>query len=170
MTRIMWRAIIAALVGLCLPTMPARAQLARTFVSAAGGDDGNDCSRTTPCRTFQGAHDKTIDQGEIIVLGPGGYGPVLITKSISIINDGTGEASILVEGGIAGVVVNAPATGTVHLRGITIQGIGFGGGSGIRFDTGLSLTVENCVIRRRRNVTTNVTGERAAPPATVVDR
>src|SRR5262245_50001375 len=170
MTRIIRCAVIAALIGLCLPALPVQAQFARTFVSAAGGDDGNDCSRATPCRTFQGAHDKTIDQGEIIVLGPGGYGSVLITKSISIINDGAGEASILVEGGRAGVVVNAPATGAVPLRGITIQGIGFCGGSGIRFNTGLSLTVENCVIRRWRNSTTNVTGERVPSPATVADR
>src|SRR5262249_37345890 len=33
------------------------------------------------------------------------------------------------------------------LRGITIKGIGFGGGNGIVFNTGLSLALENCVIR-----------------------
>ena len=156
-------------VALGLAPVPAHAQLARTFVSAARGDDGHECSRATPCRTFQAAHDKTIDQGEIIVLAPGSYGPVLITKSISIINDGTGEVSIAVEGDTAAIVVNAPATGAVLLRGLTIQGIGFGGDSGIRFNTGLSLTLENCVIRRR-NVVTNSASERGLPAPRVVNQ
>src|SRR5215469_11663201 len=86
---------------------PASAQLSRTFVSAASGNDANSCDRATPCRTFQGAHDKTNPDGEITVLDPGGYGAVTITKSISIVNGGVGEASILVSGGITGVTINA---------------------------------------------------------------
>jgi hypothetical protein len=35
----------------------------------------------------------------------------------------------------------------VNLRGITIQGIGFGGGTGLQFAGGFALTMENCVIR-----------------------
>jgi len=40
MTRITWCAFIAALTGVCLPPLPAQAQLSRTFVSAAAGDAG----------------------------------------------------------------------------------------------------------------------------------
>jgi hypothetical protein len=126
---------------------PAHAQSSRTFVSAASGNDANDCSRPTPCRTFQGAHDKTNSDGEITVLDPGGYGAVTISKSISLVNDGVGEASVLVSGGATGITVNAPAAGYVNLRGITIQGIGFGGGTGLHFTTGFSLTMTNCVVR-----------------------
>ena len=125
----------------------AQAQLARTVVSAASGNDANDCSRATPCRTFQVAHDKTLSDGEVTVLDPGGYGGLTITKSISIVNDGVGEASILVSGGAFGILINAPAGGYVNLRGITVQGIGFGGGVGIGFNSGFALTIENCVIR-----------------------
>ena len=107
MTRIMSCALIAALTSLMASAAPARAQLARTFVSAAGGNDANDCSRAAPCRTFQGAHDRTIDAGEIIVLNAGHYGPVLITKSISILNDSAGEASISVGGGVVAIIINA---------------------------------------------------------------
>jgi hypothetical protein len=140
-------AILSTVLALGLLPAPAQAQLARTFVSAAGGNDANDCNRATPCRTFQVAHNKTFDQGEITVLDPGGYGAVTITKSISIVNDGVGEAGVLVSGGAIGITINAPAGGYVNLRGLTIQGIGFGGGTGLRFNTGFSLTITNCVIR-----------------------
>jgi hypothetical protein len=122
-------------------------QLARTFVSAANGNDINNCDRLTPCRTFQRAHDQTLPNGEITVLDPGGYGTLTISKAISIINDGVGEAGILVSGGAEAIAVFAGATDAVSLRGITINGIGFGGGYGIFFRSGLSLTVENCVVR-----------------------
>src|SRR5947199_6194201 len=123
----------------------AQAQLARTVVSAASGNDANDCSRATPCRTFQAAHDKTLSDGEITVLDPGGYGSLTITKSISVVNDGVGEASILVSGGAVGITINGGGAAYINLRGITIQGIGFGGGSGILFNSGFALTITHCV-------------------------
>jgi len=142
------RSLLAAgLIALGLPAVPAHAQLARTFVSAAGGNDGNDCSRTTPCRTFQRAHDNTAGGGEIAVLDPGGYGAVTITKSIAIVNDGVGEAGVLVSGGVNGITVNAGAADSVSLHGLTVKGIGFGGGNGIVFINGKSLTVDQCAIR-----------------------
>src|SRR5262245_42271365 len=144
--------LLSALLALGLHASPAQAQLARTFVSAATGNDANDCNRATPCRTFQAAHDKTFDQGEITVLDAGGYGAVTISKSISIVNDGVGEAGMLVSGGATGIEVVAPDAGYVNIRGITIQGIGFGGGIGVRFDRGFALTLTNCVIR-------NLTGD-----------
>src|SRR5512147_662560 len=135
----------AALLG--LHVAPVQAQLSRTFVLAAIGNDANNCDRPTPCRTFQAAHNKTNSDGEITVLDPGGYGGLTITKSISIVNDGVGEASILVSGGTTGITINGGSSAYVNLRGITIQGIGFGGGAGLRFNSGFSLTMENCVVR-----------------------
>jgi hypothetical protein len=138
---------LALLLACGLPVAPAQAQLSRTFVSAATGNDANNCDRPTPCRTFQGAHDKTNSDGEVIVLDPGGYGSLTITKSISIVNDGVGEAGMLVSGGTNGINVNAPAAGYVNLRGLTVQGIGFGGGNGLVFSSGFALTITNCVFR-----------------------
>ncbi len=57
--------------------------MTRTWVSG-GGDDSNDCSRTTPCQTFAGAIDKTAAGGEINCLDASNFGPVTITKSITI--------------------------------------------------------------------------------------
>jgi len=139
--------LLIALVGFCLQAVSARAQLSRTFVSAASGNDANNCERLTPCRTFQGAHDKTNPDGEITALDAGGYGALTITKSISIVNDGVGETSILVSGGGTGLTVNGGSASYIHLRGIAIQGIGFGGGTGLRYNSGFLVTLENCVIR-----------------------
>src|SRR5262249_9155782 len=83
--RVLTMRVLFGLIGLCLLIRPAEAQLARTFISSLG-NDANDCQRLTPCRTFQGAHDKTLANGEITLLDPGGYGAVTITKAISIIN------------------------------------------------------------------------------------
>jgi hypothetical protein len=141
---------LAALLGL-LHMAPAQAQSARTFVSAANGSDANDCSRPTPCQTLRTAHDKTLANGEITVLDPGGYGGLTITKAISIVNDGVGEASMLVSGRGNAITINAGANDAVNIRDLTIQGIGFGGGNGIVFNSGRSLTMDNCVIRNLGN-------------------
>jgi len=82
-----------------------------------------------------------------VVLDPGGYGTLTITKAISIVNEGVGEASMFVAGGNTGITINAGVSDIVSLRGLTIYGIGVGGGNGIVFNTGKSLTVENCAIR-----------------------
>src|SRR4051812_41224497 len=90
---------IALLLGLGLHIVPAQAQaqLARTWVSSLG-NDGNDCNRLTPCRTFQRVHNQTLALGEIAVLDAGGYGAVTITKGISIINDGVERVAIFANG------------------------------------------------------------------------
>ena len=138
----------ALVLALGVGAAPAHAQQARTFVSGFGSDtNAPNCFRTAPCRSFQVAHDNTLANGEITVLDPGSYGAVTINRSISIINDGVGEAGMLISGGVAGATINAAATDKVSLRGLTIKGIGFGGGTGIVFNTGAFLSVENCAIR-----------------------
>ncbi len=149
MIRITPSLFLAILLGLCLHVASAQAQYVHTCVSAARGDDANTCHCTQPCRSFQRAHDQTIDQGQITVLDPGGYGMVTITKSISIVNDEVGAASIIVSEGYTGITINAPAdAGYVNLRGITIQGMGvqFGGSVGLILNTGFALTMTNCVV------------------------
>src|SRR5215831_9237548 len=109
---------VATLLALSCHVLSAQAQLARTYVSSLG-NDANDCNRLTPCRTFQRAHDATLASGEITVLDAGGYGAVTITKAISIINDGVGEAGVLVSGGFSGITINAGQFDNVALRGLT---------------------------------------------------
>jgi len=136
--------LLVAVAAFGLQVSPARAQLARTFVSSVNGNDANNCSQATPCRTFQAAHDNTFDQGEITVLDPGGYGTLTIRKSISVVNDGVGEAGVLVSGGAVGIEV-AALNAYVNLRGITVNGTG--AGTGLRLDNAFALTITNCVFR-----------------------
>ncbi|MEA2907443.1 MAG: hypothetical protein QOI12_4830 [Alphaproteobacteria bacterium] len=139
------RALVLTAVVLPLQAVPGQAQTARTFVSA-NGSDANVCSRSAPCRTFQAAHDKTTAGGEINVLDPGGYGSLLISKSISVVNDGAGSAGILVPSGMTGITINAGSSGIVNLRGLIIEGAGVGQ-VGIRFNNGKSLTIQDSVVR-----------------------
>src|SRR5436309_2499427 len=134
--------IAMAILGLA----PAHAQATRTWVSGVG-DDANPCTRVAPCKTFAGAISKTIAGGEISVLDPGGFGAVTIT-SISITNEGAGEASILAPGTNA-IIVNAAASDVINLRGIIIDGgqLGAAGLNGIRFISGKALHIQNCVIK-----------------------
>ena len=66
-----------------LVAAPARAQSTHTFVSVTG-DDGADCSRITPCRTFSNAIGKTALNGEISCVDAGNFGVLTIVKSITI--------------------------------------------------------------------------------------
>lgn len=126
-----------------LPGAAARGQAIRTWVSGVG-DDANPCSRTAPCKTFAGAISKTATGGEINVLDPGAFGAVTITKSITISSAGL-EAGVLATLGSNGIIINAPASAVVVLRGLDIEGAG-SGNNGIRFIAGGVLHVENCTI------------------------
>lgn len=139
-------ALLTLAVGLFLPVLasaPAHAQATRTWVSGVG-DDANPCSRTAPCKTFAGAISKTAAAGEINCLDPGGFGAVTITKSMTISCE-AGTAGVLVSGTNAIIFVGA-ATDYLFLKGLDIEGFGTGL-SGIVFNSGAFLHVEDCVIR-----------------------
>jgi hypothetical protein len=142
----MQRTLIPSLaaVVLALAALPAPASAQRVFVAALGADT-NPCSFSAPCRTFQRAHDVVAAGGEIDVLDPAGYGPVTITKPISI--QGHGFAGISVPQGNFGVTISAGETDAVSLNGLLIDGTWLGN-IGIEFVSGGSLIVANCVVRR----------------------
>jgi hypothetical protein len=137
--------IIAMTVTPLLLSAPAHAQATRTWVSGVG-DDANPCSRTAPCKTFAGAISKTVSGGEISVLDPGGFGAVTITKSISITNDGVGEAGVLVAG-TNGIVIAAGTGDVVNLRGLIIDGSPLSSLNGVRILSAKAVHVQNCVIK-----------------------
>lgn len=117
------------------------------FVSAAPqvyvsykGSDTNLCDRTAPCATFAAAAQQVDAGGEIIALDSGNFGPVTINKAMQIIApDGVNAG---VAGFAAPVIVNAAASDTVVLRGLTIKG----GTYNVEYVSGGALFVENCVI------------------------
>jgi len=144
--------ITALAVGLALvvalPGISAQAQNQHSFVSSFG-NDANACTLAAPCRHLQAALAATISGGEIAILDTAGYNggtTVTISHAVSIVNPGGFEAAIAPPSGGNGIVINAGTNDTVSLRGLSIDGAGVGT-TGIQFNSGTSLTVENCVIR-----------------------
>lgn len=120
---------------------PVQATSQRTFVSTQGIDNST-CSLVAPCRTFAAAIAATDAGGEVIVLDSGGYGPVTISQSVSIIAPTGVYAGVSVFSGTGINVAGADAI--VTLRGLTLAGLG--GNSGILFTQGALLVVEDCAI------------------------
>lgn len=135
-----------AFVTLIMLSMPAVATSQRTFV-ASNGLDTNACSLAAPCRTFDRAITQTNAGGEVIVQDSAGYGPVAVTKSITIAAPPGIYAGISVFTG-DGVSING-ASIIVVLRGLTINGQGpngQGGDNGINVIDAAMVHVEGCVI------------------------
>jgi hypothetical protein len=105
--------------GLLAGAMLAHAQNAVSWVASTGGD-GNTCIRTSPCRTFSGAYQKTNAGGAIQAIDAADYGPVGISKSITI--DGGGTAAVIVAPALINAVsiTNLGPSDQVTLRHITI--------------------------------------------------
>ena len=119
---------------------------ARTFVSSAGSD-ANDCSRPSPCRNFQRAHDVVIAGGEVVALDSAGYGSVSITKSVTITGEGVHAAATSPSGGGNAVTVNGAGI-TVVLRNLQVQTHpGSVGGTGIFARNFAVLHIEGCTVR-----------------------
>lgn len=148
----------------------AHAQATRTWVSGVG-DDANPCSRTAPCKTFQGAINKTAAHGEISVLDPGGYGIVTINKSITISGVGT-LASIVAAGAVNAVTINAAETDVVVLRDLQMNGIG-SGGDGIRLlSAGTQVVVHNVSVQgfdKGIHTAATATGNLSVANSTIAD-
>jgi hypothetical protein len=157
--------IIAALALLILSNSGSYAQATRTWVSGVG-DDANPCSRTAPCKTFAGAISKTAPKGEISVLDPGGFGTVTITKSISIVSEGS-EGSISACG-TNGINIAAAAADTVNIHGLFIEGCGTAL-NGIRITSAGEVHIRKVLIRGFNGVNgTGVAIQPGASPATKV--
>lgn len=147
--------IFLATIAVAVPLAIAhpRAQATRTWVSGVG-DDVNPCSRTAPCKTFAGAISKTARGGEINVLDSGGFGYVIITKSITI--DGTGQHGSVLASGVHGIRINIvdplDREQKVRIRGLSINGATATAAeaaafrAGILVDKARDVTIEDTVI------------------------
>ena len=136
---------------------PASAQNTRTWVSGTG-DNANPCSRTAPCLTFAGAIAKTNAGGEINCLDAGGYGAVVITKSITIDCTGT-LGAILAASGTSGVFIDGAGINVV-LRGLAINGSSPAnpGPNAMTFVQGGSLTIIDSFIMNFTSTASATTG------------
>jgi len=140
---------LASLAYCDAPAAAAGGTQPRAFVSSNGSDVPGCASIITPCRTFQYAHDNIVAPGgSIYVVNAANYGQLVITHAISIINDGSGTATVLATSG-DGVDINIPAGATggnkVLIKGLTIDGVGTGT-DGINVLGATNLTVVNCTV------------------------
>ncbi len=120
----------------------------RTFVSAAIGSDTNtaaNCSPTAPCRNFQAAMTKTDPGGEVVVLDSGGYSPVTIGQSVTLVAPAGVYAGISVPSGTDGITIAASNINVV-LRGLNVTGQGGNNGISMTARQNNRLTLENCEI------------------------
>ena len=85
----------------------------------------------------------------------GSYGLLTITKSISILGDGHG-----------GIAASGGATDKINLRGVVIEGFGTGS-SGIVFNTGASLNIQDSIIRNFASIGIIVQPTAATPQLNV---
>jgi len=148
---------LAALAALALLHGAPAVAAPKVWVAKGGADSGACGAVTSPCATFQQAHANVAAGGEIAVLTPGDYGGspaagtvnILITKSVSITNDGAGEAGIINIDPTAGAIAIVAGVGdVVGLRGLVLDG-GGSGGFGLSGFAG-AIHVQNCVIRNFR--------------------
>ena len=135
--------LCAAAVVFCIAIAPAYAQATRSWVSGVG-NDGNTCTRTSPCLTFARALTQTVAGGEIDCLDSGGFGTVNIGKSVTINCEGA-IGGVQAGGGAVGINVNVTQSDVVYLRGLDIQGT-TNGASGISVVQAGVLHVEHCLI------------------------
>jgi hypothetical protein len=119
----------------------------QTFVSATLGSDSNPCTRISPCLTFAAALAQTNAGGEIDVLDPGDFGPVTITKTVSISYDADSVAGTVPSSGTSGIVISAGSSDVINLRGLSFDGVNASGTSGVVFLSGARLNISKCVFQ-----------------------
>ncbi len=117
----------------------------RAFVASNGLDTNItfNCDITHPCRTFYTAVAVANADGEVVAANSAAYGPVTLTRSISLTAGPGVYAGMSVFPGATGVTIATPGVNVV-LRGLTINGQG--GTTGVLMSAGAKLSIENCVI------------------------
>jgi hypothetical protein len=122
----------------------ASAQPSRTFVASTGSDANAPagCPRTAPCRGFQAALDAVAAGGEVVALDTAGYGPMTITKAVTVTSEAI-HAAVTSSVDVA-ILINAPG-GDVTIRNLRL--VGAGGSIGVRSTAGVGrLYLDNLVI------------------------
>ena len=134
-------ALLAVAAACSIASAPAYAR-ARVFV-ASYGNDANPCTFGSPCKTFQQAVNVVDVGGEVTAIDSAGFGPINITKSVTITSPNGVEAGIIPVASGDAIDINAGPNDAIVLRGLTLNGSGVGG-NGVVFNSGGSLTGTNC--------------------------
>lgn len=117
------------------------------FVDSRRGTDWPNCGTIgSPCKTFQQAVDRVVAGGKVIAKESGEYGPITITKAVTV-EAAPGVEALIATASDMGIDVNAGDADTVTVRGLTlVSQHSTQEDMGIRFIGGRALHVERCVI------------------------
>jgi hypothetical protein len=138
--------LLATALSVSLLAAPAQAALRDRVFVASYGSDSNPCTFGSPCKTFQNALSGVAAGGEITAIDSAGFGPLDITKAVTVTSPNGVEAGIAAAAGGTAIMVDAGPSDVVVLRGLTLDGAG-SGAIGIFFNTGAQLEVVNCTVR-----------------------
>ena len=139
--------VLVVLLAYTLSAAPALAQRDRVFVASYGADS-NPCTFGSPCKTFQNAVNVVSVGGEVTAIDSAGFGPIIISHAITITGPSGFEAGDAGPGsGTSAITINAGPSDNVVISGLTLDGGGAANTTGIVFNTGASLHVNNCTIR-----------------------
>jgi len=139
--------VLAAVLVCLLPASSARAQRARVFV-ASYGSDSNPCTFGSPCKTFQNAVNVVAVGGEVTAIDSAGFGTITISHAVTITSPNGVEAGVAAPAmGAAAITINAQSGDIISLNGLTLDGDGVTGTTGIVFNSGGSLEIHDSVIR-----------------------
>jgi len=122
------------------------AQRDRVFV-ASYGSDSNPCTFGSPCKTFQNAVNVVAAGGEVTAIDSAGFGTFTISHAVTITSPNGVEAGVAAPAeNSAAITIAAGPFDVVHLNGLTLNGDGVLA-TGIQFNSGGSLYIQNCVIQ-----------------------
>jgi nitrous oxidase accessory protein NosD len=117
----------------------------RVFVSPLGKDSATCGAFASPCKTLAGAHTQAAPGGTVVVLYSGEFGPVTITKALTI-EAPTGLTAMVQTSGAA-ITINAASSDVVSLRGLVLALSGpIHAGSGVLVNSAAAVHIERCVI------------------------
>jgi hypothetical protein len=140
--------VVATLIfGLAPVTSHAAGSAPVAWVSKQFGNDAAGCGPvTTPCKTFQYAHDSVVAVGGTInVRDAGGYGPLVIKNAISIINESGVVAGIFGPPGDA-ISIQAGQSDAILIKGLVLDA-GATGANGINATGFGNLAITGCTVK-----------------------
>lgn len=139
-----WLALLLALVASVCGASPAWALIDQSWVAAEGSDNAS-CLAIDPCLTLAKAASVTATGGTIFVIDSGNYGPVTLTRSMSIRSE-LGRPSITTQ-----IRINAGAADRFVIADVDLVGTGTASGIaygyGVRVDGALEVLLQNVGIR-----------------------
>ena len=141
-TLIAARRALVLCVFVAAATAPLQALSARVFVTPLGKDSLTCGALLTPCKTLAGSVAVVSPGGTVVVLTPGEYGAVTISKALTI--EATGVTALVQTSGTA-VTVNAGPSDVVTLRGLSLTNPGRSS-QGILVNSAGAVHVEKCTI------------------------